>query len=352
MFERKKPLAVGVDIGSSSVKVLEMTERRNQYRVERFAVEPLPRNAVVENAITDIDRVAKVVRTAIRKSGSRRVYAVSAVAAAQALSKTIVVPGGLKGNALDQQVELEARHHVPSALEGTNIDYETLGPSAENPSNDEVLLAACRRDIIEERTAALVGAGLKPLIVDIVSLANEKALSLIAPSLPDHGDGEVIAILDCGATSSHLYVVHGWRLIYHRDYPLGGKMLTENIQRSFGVSYSEAENKKRLGDLPKSYEKDFLGPFIESMAHIANRAIQLFVSSTHHERVDRIIVTGGGAALPHAAERIGDKTGIPTLTANPFANTGVSSKVAKERLYRHAPVLTTACGLAMRGAER
>ncbi len=352
MFRKKNPLAIGVDVGSSSVKVMEMTENRDRFKVERFAVEPLPRNVVVENAITDIDRVSKAIRAAIKKSGTKRKHVIVAVAAAQAMNKIISVPGGLQGEELDQQVQLEAEHQVPYAISEINLDYEQLGPSVENPTSDEVLLAACRKEIVDERVSALEGAGLVATVVDISSLANERAFGLIAPSLPEGGVEKVVAILDYGTTASHLYVVHRRRLVYYRDYAFGGKTLTESIQRRFGISYLEAENKKRSGNLPENYRTDILDPFLDSMAQEANRAIQLFLSSTQYEHVDNVFITGGCSALPKAADRISEKTQVTARLSNPFANTKLASSVDKKRIYRYAPLLLTVCGLAMRGAVR
>lgn len=352
MFSKKSPLALGVDIGSSAVKVMEMTENRGRYRVERFAVEPLPRNIIVENSITDIDRVGKAIRAAVRKSGSRRSHAVAAVAAAQAISKVINVPGGMKGSDLEQQVEVEAEHYIPYSIAEVNLDYALLSPSVENPANDEVMLAACRKDIVDERIGALEAGGLKPRVMEITSLASQRAFGLIAPSLSGDGIEKVVAVVDYGTTSSHLYVFNRRRLVYHRDYPFGGKTLTESIQRRFGISHSEAENKKRSGDLPENYRTDILEPFVESMALEANRAIQLFISSTQFSKVDHVFVSGGSASLPGVVDRIGEKTGINARLAYPFANTRLSSAVSKERLKRYGPVLFTACGLAMRGAVK
>ena len=352
MFSKKSPLALGVDIGSAAVKVMEMSENRGQYRLERFAVEPLPRNIVVENSITDIDRVGKAIRAAVHKAGCRRGHAVAAVAAAQAISKVINVPGGMSGGELEEQIEVEAEHYIPYSIAEVNLDFQMLSPSVENPANDDVMLAACRKDIIEERVSALQAGGLKPRIVEITSLANQRAFELIAPSLTGGGVEKVVAIVDYGTTSSHLYVLHRRRLVYHRDYPFGGKTLTESIQRRFGISHTEAENKKRSGDLPENYRTDILEPFVESMALEANRAIQLFISSTQHAKVDYVFVTGGSASLPGVVERIGEKTGISARFAYPFANTKLSSSVSRERLKRYAPVLFTVCGLAMRGAVK
>ncbi len=352
MFRKKNPSAIGVDIGTASVKVMEMTGSRGEYRVERFAVEPLPRNVVVENAITDIDRVGKTIRAAVERAGTRRTHAVAAVSAAQAISKVVNVPGGLTGDDLEQQVEIEAEHYIPYSIAEVNVDFEVLAPSVENPANDEVMLAACRKDIVEERAAALEAAGLKPSVIEINSLANQRAFELIAPSLPDAGADKVVAIVDYGTTSSHLYVLARGRLIYHRDYPFGGKTLTESIQRRFGISFSEAESKKRNGDLPENYRKDLLEPFVESMAVEANRAIQLFISSTQFSGVDYVFVTGGSAALPGAVEHISEKTGITARVAYPFSGARLGSHVSKDRLKRYATVLFTVCGLAMRGVQR
>jgi type IV pilus assembly protein PilM len=352
VFSAKQPLAIGVDIGTASVKVMEMTINRGQVRVDRFAVEPLPRNIIVENSITDVERVGKAIRAAVKKSGTRRNYAVTAVAAAQAITKVINVPGGLRGTDLEDQIELEADHYIPHSIAEVNLDFEMLNPSVENPANDEVMLAACRKDIVEERVSALEAGGLRPRVVEIVSLACERAFKLIAPTLPEHGANKVVAIVDYGATASHLYVLDGGRLVYHRDYPFGGKTLTESIQRRFGISFTDAENKKRSGDLPENYRTDILDPFVESMALEANRAIQLFISSTQKSRVDYVFVTGGIAALPGAVERIAEKTGNKTRLAYPFSSTRLGSSISKDRLNRYAPSLLTVCGLAMRGAQK
>jgi type IV pilus assembly protein PilM len=352
VFGKKQPLALGVDIGTGSVKVMEITAQRGTYRVDRFAVEPLPRNAVVDNAITDIDRVGKCIRAAVQRCGSRRSHAVAAVSAAQAISKVVNVPGGLSGPDLEQQVELEAEHYIPYSIAEVNVDFELLAPSADNPANDEVMLAACRKEIVEERVAALAAGGLKPLVVEITSLASQRAFELIARKLPEAGPEKVVAIVDYGTTSSHLYVLHQHRLVYHRDYPFGGKSLTESIQRRFGISFNEAENKKRNDDLPENYRTDILEPFVEAMAVEANRAIQLFVSSTQFSGVDCVFVTGGSAGLPGAIERIAGKTGITSRLAYPFSNARLGPQVSKDRLRRYAPVLFTVCGLAMRGAAR
>ena len=352
MFKKKRQLALGIDIGTSSIKVMEMTESRDRYKIERFAVEPLPRNIIVENAITDLDRVSKAVRSAVEKSGSKRKHVVVAIAAAQSMSKILSLPGGLRGSELEQQIELEAEHYVPFPLADTNLDFELLGSSIENPSNDDVLLSACRKEIVEERVSVLEAAGLTPIIVDVASFANERALQLVATTLPNGGVEKVVAIVDYGTTSSHLYVVHQKKLIYQRDFPFGGKSLTESIQRRFGVSYTEAENKKRGGSLPENYRQDILGPFISAMAQEANRAMQLFVSSSNHDQVDHVFLTGGCSALPKVADSVGEKTGVSTRLANPFVNTKLASSVAKDRLYRYAPLLNTVCGLAMRGAKR
>lgn len=353
MFKKKRPLALGIDIGTSSIKVMEMTESRDRYKIERFVVEPIPRNIVVENAIIDLDRVSRAVRSAVKKTGSKRKHVVVAIAAAQSISKILSLPAGLSGTELEQQIELEAEHYVPFPLADTNLDFQLLGPNAENPSNDDVLFSACRREIVEERVTVLEAAGLTPLIVDVTSFANERALELVATTLPNGGVEKVVAIIDYGATSSHLYVVHQEKLIFQRDFPFGGKSLTESIQRRFGVSYTEAENKKRGGrSLPENYRQDILAPFISAMAQEANRAIQLFVSSSNHDQVDYLFLTGGCSALPKVVDEVADKTGVSTRLANPFVNTKLASSIAKDRLYRYAPLLNTVCGLAMRGAKR
>jgi type IV pilus assembly protein PilM len=343
--------ALGIDIGTSSIKVLELTRQRNGYRVGAYAIEPLPRNVVVERSIADMERVAQSLRRAIGHCRSRRQRAVVSLATAHVMSKRIPVPTGLDEAGVEDQVNIEAGHFIPYSLDEVNLDFEVLGPSADNPSDDEVQIAACRRELVDEYATLLNSVRIVPAVVDVDSLATERAVGLILAGLGDRGVDRTIAVLDVGMTTTHLNVLHNRRLVYTRDHVFGGYTLTENIQRRFGLSYQEAEAAKMRGDLPDNYRTDLLEPYMDSLAQEAVRALQFFSSASGRESVDLLLLAGGGAKLPRITEQIAKATGVKTAVADPFGLMERSGSVSKQRLADDSPLLLVACGLAMRGAD-
>jgi len=351
LLEKKKPPVIGIDISSSAVKVLELAKTGNTYRVERYAVEPLPQNAVVENAITDVDQVGATVEHAIKRSGTKCRHAAVAVAASHVITKVIAMPAGMTENELESQIELEADHYIPYPLEEVNLDFEVLGPSETNPNEDEVLIAACRKEIVDDYIAVLTRPNLIPAVIDVESYAVQNSYSLIAEHLPGAGMEQTVAILDFGATTTHVNVMHNNRSVYTRDHTFGGKQLTEEIQRRYGLSYEEAGLAKKVGGLPDNYQTDILHPFMEAMCQETLRALQFFYSSTPFNSVDQIMLAGGCAQIPGIDELISSRSGLPTTVSNPFATMSVAQRVKSQMLSNDAPSLMVACGLALRSFD-
>jgi type IV pilus assembly protein PilM len=350
-FTKKKPPLIGIDISSSAVKVLELSKTGDHYRVERYTVEPLPQNAVVENAITDVEQVGGVVDRAIKRSGTRCKHAAVAVAASHVITKVITMPTGLKEAELESQIELEADHYIPYPLEEVNLDFEVLGPSGNNPNEDEILIAACRKEIVDDYIAVVERPGLVPAVVDVESYAVESAYSLIAQHLPGGGMEKTIAILDFGATTTHINVMHNNRSVYTRDHAFGGRQLTEEIQRRYGLSYEEAGLAKKVGGLPDNYQTDILHPFMEAMCQETLRALQFFYSSSPFNSVDQVLLAGGCAQIPGVDELIANRTGLQTSIANPFTSMSLASRIKPQMLGNDAPSLMVACGLALRSFD-
>ncbi len=222
-FKSKKHALVGIDISSSSVKVVELSKSGDHYRVERYTVEPLPQNAVVENAITDVEQVGKAVDRAVKRSGTRCRHAAVAVASSHVITKRISMPGGLREHELEQQIEMEADHYIPYPLEEVNLDFEVIGPSESNPNEDEVVIAACRKEIVDDYIAVVEGYGLTPSVVDVDAFAIESAYGLVAKQLPGGGLEKTVAVIDFGATTTHMNVMHNNRSVYTRDHAFGGR---------------------------------------------------------------------------------------------------------------------------------
>ncbi len=351
LFSKKKAPLIGIDISSSAVKLLELSRSGEQFKVERYTVEPLSQNAVVENAITDVEQVSRAVDRAVKRSGTKRRDAAVAVASSHVITKTITMPSGMREQELEQQIEMEADHYIPYPLEEVNLDFEVVGPSTANPNEDDVIIAACRKEIVDDYVAVIEGPGLNPAVIDVDAFAMEAAFSLLTSHLPSGGVESTVAVIDFGATTTHMNVMHNNRSIYTRDHAFGGKQLTEEIQRRYGLSYEEAGLAKKVGGLPDNYQTDILQPFMEAMCQETMRALQFFYSSTQFNSVDHILLAGGCAQIGGADELVANRVGVPTATANPFSDMSLASRVKPQMLGGDAPSLMVACGLAMRSFD-
>jgi type IV pilus assembly protein PilM len=349
LFKSKAPALIGCDISSSSVKLVEITDAgKNVYRVERYAIEPLPRDAVVDGNINNLEAVSDCLKRGWKRMGTNIKGLALALPSAAVITKKIVVPAGQMENELELQVETEANQYIPFALDEVNLDFQVIGPAPNSPDDVEVLIAASRKEKIEDRVAAAEAAGLKAVVVDIESFAIQTAFELIERALPDNGKDQNIAIVDVGTTMMNLNVLRNGQSVYMREQPFGGNTLTQEIQRAFGMSPEEAEAAKRTGGLPDNYDAEVLAPFMDTLGLEVARALQFFFTSTQFNQVNHILLAGGCAAIPGIDEVVTRRTSVPSMVANPFSNMALSSKIRPKNLATDAPSLMVACGLAMR----
>jgi type IV pilus assembly protein PilM len=351
LWSKKKPPLVGIDISSSAVKVLELSKTGEHFRVERYAVEPLPQNAVVEHKITEVEPVANAVERAIKRSGTRCKHVAVAIPGAHVITKVIKMPAGMSDQERQSQVELEADHYIPYPLDEVNMDFQVLGPSENNPEEVNVIIAACRKEIVDDYLAVIQSPGLTPAVVDIETFAVENAYELIASHMPGGGMEKTVAVLDVGATTSNINVMHNGRSVYTRDHAFGGRQLTEEIQRRYGLSYEEAGLAKKQGGLPDNYQTDVLRPFMEAMCQEIMRALQFFYSSSPFNSVDQILLAGGCAQIAGIDELVAARIGVPTMVSNPFASMSLASRIKPQLLSNDAPSLMVSCGLALRSFD-
>ncbi len=349
-LEKKARPVIGLDISSTSVKLLELSRHGDRYRVETYAVKPLPPNAVVEKNINDQEAVAEVIRAMVKQSKTKLKYAAVAVAGSAVITKMIDLPAGLSDDAMETQISLEADQYIPFPLEEVAIDFEVQGVSPRNPEQVEVLLAACRRENVEMRASVLQLSELIPEKVDIEAYSMERAFELISEQLEDQ-EGQVVAIIDIGATMTTLSVLVDGKTVYTREQLFGGKQLTEEIQRRYGLSREEAGLAKKQGGLPDDYESEVLAPFKEAVVQQVTRSLQFFFSASQYNDVDYIILAGGVASLEGLVGLIEEKLGTQTVVANPFARMSVSSRVNAVSLANDAPSLMIVTGLAMRSFD-
>jgi type IV pilus assembly protein PilM len=351
LFAKKSPPIVGLDISSTAIKLLELSRVGSKFKVESYAVEPLAPNSVVEKNISDGEAVGQAIKRAVKRSGTRAKHAAVAVSGSSSIIKIITLPANISPEDMESQIQVEADQHIPFPLEEVSLDFETIGPSETSPDTVDVLLAACRSENVDSRVAAVELGGLQAKIVDVEGFAMERSFSLISQQLPDNGAEKTIAIVDIGATMTTLNVLHDQKNVYTREQLFGGKQLTEEIQRRYGLSYEEAGMAKRQGGLPDNYALEVLEPFKEAMVNQVGRSLQFFYSSTQYTGVDHIILAGGSASIPGIDELIQEKLGVPTTIANPFANMALTSRIKAQALSNDAPSLMISCGLALRGFD-
>jgi type IV pilus assembly protein PilM len=349
LFKPKAPPLFGLDISSSSVKMLEIVEAgRDTYRVERYAIEPLPRDAVVDGNINNLEAVTEAVRRAHKRLATRTKHVAMAVPTGAVISKKIVLAAGLREEELELQVETEANQYIPFALEEVNLDFQSLGPAPNNPQEQEVLIAATRKEKVEDRVAVAESAGLKALVMDVEAFAQQAALGLVVQSLPNGGKDQNVAVVDVGANVMNVTVLRNDQSIYTREQAFGGTQLTQDIATRYGMSPDEAENAKRSGGLPDDFEAEVLRPYMENLSMEVQRALQFFFTSTQYHSIDHILLAGGSAVIPGLDAVVNARTQVATSVANPFASMQTSPRVQLKRLMIDAPSLIVACGLAMR----
>jgi len=347
---------LGLDISSTSVKLLELSKSGNDYRVESYGVEPLPENAVVEKNISDVDGVGEAIRRLIERSKTKVKFAAVAVAGSAVITKTIEMNAELSEDEMENQLQVEADQYIPYPLEEVALDFEVQGPSPRNEEQVEVLIAACRRENVEMREAALELGGLKAKVVDIEAHCMQRTFEMIRNQFfeideDDEDDDKVIAVVDVGATMTTLSVLTNSGAPYTREQLFGGKQLTEEIQRRYSLSVEEAGLAKKQGGLPDDYETEVLQPFKEAVVQQVTRSLQFFYSSSAYDDVDHIILAGGTSSIDGLSDMVAAKLGTPCTIANPFGNMTLSSRVNEANLAADAPALMIACGLALRSFE-
>jgi type IV pilus assembly protein PilM len=349
IFNPKARPLIGLDISTTAIKMVELTETgKDAFRVERYGIEPLQKDAVVDGNIVSIETVAEAVRRCWKRLGTSTKYVAMSLPTAAVITKKIILPANLRETEMEVQVESEANQYIPFALEEVNLDFQVVGPVPSSPDEVEVLIAASRKEKVEDRVACAEAAELKPLVMDVESFAVQSAFDLVRSQLPTKGDDQIVALIDIGAVATKVMVMRGDQLVYTREQAFGGSQLTQDIMRSYGMSTEEAEALKRSGNGPENYEPELLRPFVENLALEVSRALQFFFSSTQFNQVHHIVLAGGCATIAGVDEVVATRTQVPTVVANPFAGMVPSQRIRPRQLIADAPLLMVACGLAMR----
>lgn len=350
LLGRKKVQLVGVDVSSSAVKILQLSGSMDNLKVERYAVEPLAANAVVDNNIAEVDMVSAAISKAFNKAGVKLKAAATAVSGSSVITKIIQMPSDLSDEELEVQLELDANQFIPYPIEEVSLDFCILGRAEGNKDVNNVLIASSRSENVDVFIEAFQGAGLELKVVDVEAFAIERCFNLVKK---DYGidDDEVVALFDIGANTMTMHAMHKKTGIYSREQSFGGRQLTEEIMQRYGLSYEEAGLAKRQGGLPESYESEVLQSFKDTLVQQVSRALQFFFSATEFGNVDRILLGGGCASIAEIDALVEDQIGVPTEIMNPVRNFKLSSRVSRDALEADSPALMSVVGLAMRNFD-
>jgi len=280
------------------------------------------------------------------KTGSTK--AAVAVPGAAVITKTIEMNASMSDAEMENQISVEADQYIPYPLDEVALDFERQGPSEKNEDMVEVLLAACKKENVDTRVAALEIGGFEAKVVDIEAYAMERAFNLMCEQMELDKEG-LAAVIDIGATMTTMYILRDGVSIYTREQVFGGAQLSMEIQNRYGLSKAEADNALVNNDLPEGFEDDVLKPFIHEMSEQIGRTLQFFFSSSQYNDVDLIVLAGGSASTAGLSDMVQEELGTRTVVANPLAKMGVANKVNKKQLQNDAASLMMACGLAIRG---
>lgn len=355
-FNRKERL-LGIDIGDSSVKLIELDRKGPEFRVAAAAIEPLPEGSMADRSPADLDQVSAAVKRALKTSGSRLKKAAIAVPTSSIITRTIAMPAGLNETELATGVPVEAAPLIPFPLEEIYLDFQIQGQSRNNPATEDIMVVACRKENVDLRREALKDAGLKTAVVDVEAYALENTCRLLSgwplPGADDShqprpGVSQPLALVDVGAAVTTLYILQDSRVTYTREQNFGTDQLTLAVVAAYDWPRRQAELAVRAGELPAGFETDLLSPFRQAAAEQIGRMLQFFFSSSPVSTVERILLVGGGALTADLDQAVLGYTGIPTAIGNPFAPLGGAVLVRRPRLAHEAPLFAVACGLALR----
>lgn len=347
MFAFGSSSIVGLDVSVSSVKLVELTKAKGRYRVERMGIEPLPKTGVAAGTL-DIDTVAAAIATLFKRTKSKATDAATALPGSAVIIKVISMPGGLNPADMEEQIRMEGGQYIPYSMDGVNFDFTSMGPDDTRTGYEKVLLVACKRDAVEDRTAILDRAGIHARVVDVEPFT----LLTVYEQMATHADAfppsAVIALVDIGATTTKVNVFQNGQPVYNREHSFGGDRLTEEIMYRYRLSYEDAGRMKRTGGLPEDYHAEVLEPFIESMALDLRRSLEFFQSNMPNVHVDQIVVFGGCAQIPNIGDILRERSQLPVIIADPFVGMDFGPHIDKKRVREEGPSLAVACGLALR----
>lgn len=346
LFKSRKEI-VGIDIGSSSVKLIQLREVKGAYHLVNAGMALLPPEAIVDNAVMDSSAVVQIIRDLVQSHKVKTRNVATSISGHSVIIRKIQLPI-MTQEEMEASIQWEAEQYIPFDMSEVNIDFQIVGPDSKDPSQMNVILVAAKRDFVNDYVAVFQECGLTPLVMDIDCFAVENAFeSNYAPA-----PGEVVALINMGASTLNVNVVRGGGSVFTRDIQVGGNMFNEEIQKRLGLSGEDAEKVKlgmELEDLDPAAVREVISDATENLTQEVQRSLDFFSATSGDEKVRCIYLTGGVSKTPGVREALEHRLGIPVEIFDPFREVVVSEeKFDPEYIQEMAPLLSVATGLAMR----
>jgi type IV pilus assembly protein PilM len=348
MFGKKKSVA-GLDIGSSSVKMVELDGKMNNLNLVSLGFENLPADTIIDGQIMELNVVSDVIQSVCSNHQVKASNVVTGVSGHSVILKNIVLPP-MSREELEESIDWHAEEHIPYDLADVSLDYQV---TAESQDSTNVLIAACKRERIDNIKQAIQLAGKTPVIIDVDTFALQNCYEVnYNPS-----DDDVVTLLNIGASTMNVNIVKGTRSLFTRDITVGGSQFTDALQRSLGLNFQQAEAVKRgVSDAVEGIEEKSIEPLMNNVTEIVAMEIQktfdFFRATTDDNEtvVNKILISGGGSKLVGLAQELSQRLELPVEVLNPFRNIKVDNrKFDPDYLSEIVPEMAVAVGLAVRG---
>jgi type IV pilus assembly protein PilM len=344
-LQKKASPILGLDIGTRFVKAVLLERSNDNYTVIGFACEPINGNAFVEREVKDFDAVSTALKKAKHALKNKKIKDVAiAVAGASALTKVVQMDPDQTDYQMEGQIEIEADSLIPYPLDEVYLDFEELGPSQTHVNKVNVLLSAVHKDTVDNRITLLREIPFEPKVVDIEGYAVANAVSYYYQS-----EGQRVVCINLGASLLQVSVIHNGQVEYSKEHVFGLDSLLQDICTMQGLDRDEAQRQLVENSLPESWQQDTLPIFLSQLQQQINRAIQMYISTTHAQKPTKILFCGGGAVIKNVVPSLSEDMDIEIEIFNPFDNMQFGKHVNVEQITKLAPQLAIAVGLATRG---
>lgn len=347
MILGRKRGVIGLDVGSSSIKLVELGETKNGYKLQNLGILPLPPEAIVDGALMDSVTIIDTIRELINSTKTKTKDVVASVSGHSVIVKKISLPV-MSESELEESIQWEAERYIPFDINDVNIDFQIFGSSSENPEVMDVVLVAAKKDIINDYVSVITEAGLNPVVIDVDAFAIENMLEANYEIEKD----EAVAIANVGASITNINILKNRMTAFTRDIFKGGNQITEEIQRQLHIDYEEAEKIKVGSKIDASSQpiiQNVLREASESLAMEIGNSIEFFQSTTTYEKISKLYLSGGGAKIKDFDIILQQQIGIPVEIVNPFKKIEYSEKnFDLEYLREIGPMMAVGVGLATR----